>query len=56
MQTNQQVVIKIMNSICVLLIAECHSAVAADFVVGGNPLKESDLLFKLQSFNISEYC
>lgn len=46
MQTNQQVVIKIMNSVCVLLIAECHSAVAADFVVGGNPLKDKSFAFQ----------
>jgi len=40
MQRNQQVVIKIMDPICELLITKHHSAIDADFVVGRNPLKE----------------
>lgn len=44
MQRNQQVVIKIMDPIFELLITKHHSAIDADFVVGGNPLKESFFL------------
>lgn len=44
MQRNQQVVIKIMDPICELLITKHHSAIDADFVVGGNPFKREFFL------------